>query len=81
MTPESYSFINNQCIGLHTSIYYEHVVAFGVVFIIFPFNKHFDKENDEPVITKPHHWRRHFITLYIVKFVLFENENSTYLMK
>ena len=33
--------------------------------IIFTFNKHFDKENDcvyEPVITKPHHWRRLFIT-------------------
>ena len=51
---------------------------------IFTFNKHFDKENDcvhEPVITQPHHWRRLFITFYIVNFLLFKNENSTYLMK
>jgi len=50
---------------------------------IFTFNKHFDKENDcvyETVITKPHHWRRLFITFYIVNFLLFKNENSTYLM-
>ena len=42
---------------------------------IFTFNKNFDKENDcvyEPVITKPHHWRRLFITLYIVNFLLFK---------
>ena len=40
-------------------------------FEIFTFNKHFDKEIDcvyEPVITKPHHWRRIFITFYIVNF-------------
>jgi len=52
--------------------------------IIFTFNKHFDKENDcvhEPVITKPHHWCRLFITFYIVNFLLFKNKNSTYLMK
>ena len=52
--------------------------------VIFTFNKYFDKENDcvyEPVITKPHHWRRLFITFYIVNFLLFKNENSTYLMK
>jgi len=51
---------------------------------IFTFNKHFDKENDcvhEPVIAKPHHWRRLFITFYIVNFLLFKNKNSTYLMK
>jgi len=35
----------------------------------------------EPVITKPHHWRRLFITFDIVNFLLFKNENSTYLMK
>jgi len=43
----------------------------------------FDNENDcvyEPVITKPHHWRRHFITLYIVDFLFKKNENLTYLM-
>ena len=53
-------------------------------FTIFTFNKHFDKENDcvhEPVITQPHHWRRLFITFYIMNFLLFINENSTYLMK
>ena len=54
--------------------------------MIFTFKKHFDKENDcvhEPVITQPHHWdwRRLFITFYIVNFLLFKNENSTYLMK
>jgi len=52
--------------------------------IIFTFNKHFDKGNDcvhEPVITKPHHRRRLFITFYIVNFLLFKNKNSTYLMK
>ena len=52
--------------------------------LIFTFNKHFDKENDcvyEPVITKPHHWRRLFITFYIVNFLLFKNKNWTYLMK
>ena len=51
------------------------------IYIHFDF-KHFDKENDcvdEP--TKPHHWRRLFITFYIVNFLLFKNENSTYLMK
>ena len=51
---------------------------------IFTFNKHFDKENDcvhEPAITKPHHWRRLFITFYIVNFLLFKNKNSTYRMK
>jgi len=45
-----------------------------IVLRIFTFNKHFDKENDcvhEPVITKPHHWRRLFITFYIVNFLLF----------
>ena len=51
----------------------------------FTFNKQFDKENDcvdEPVITKPHHWRRLFITFYIVNLLLFiKNKNSTYLMK
>jgi len=38
---------------------------------IFTFNKHFDKENycvDDPLITKPHHWRRLLITFYIVNF-------------
>jgi len=48
--------------------------------LIFTFNKHFDKGNgcvDEPVITKPHHWRRLFITFYIVNFLFFKNENST----
>ena len=51
---------------------------------IFTFNKHFDKENDcvfGPVITKPHHWRKLFITFYVVSFVLFKNKNLTYLMK
>jgi len=51
---------------------------------IFTFNKHFDKENDcvyEPVITKPHLWRRLFKTFYIVNFLLFKNETSTYLLK
>jgi len=51
---------------------------------IFTFNKHFDKKNDcvnEPVFTKPHFWRRLFITFYIVNFLLFKNKNSTYLMK
>jgi len=55
----------------------------NLYFLIFTFNKHFDKENDcvyEPVITKPHHWRRLFITFYM-NFLLFKNENSTYLMK
>ena len=50
---------------------------------IFTFNKHFDKENDclyEPVITKPHHWRKLFITFYIVNFLLFKHENLTYLI-
>ena len=50
---------------------------------IFTFNNHFDKENDcvyETVITKPHHWRRLFITFFIVNFLMFLNENSTYLM-
>ena len=45
--------------------------------VIFTFNKHFDKENDcvhEPVITKPHHWRRLFITFYIVNFLLFKKK-------
>ena len=40
---------------------------------IFTFNKHFDKENDcvyEPVNTKPHHWRRLFITFSIVNFLV-----------
>ena len=48
---------------------------------IFTFKEHFDNENDcvyEPVITKPHHWRRRF---FIVNFLLFKTENSTYLMK
>jgi len=41
---------------------------------IFTINKHFDKDNDcvhEPVITQPHHWhwRRLFITFYIVNFL------------
>jgi len=46
--------------------------------LIFTFNKHFDNENDcfdEPLITKPHHWCRLFITFYIVNFLLFKNEN------
>jgi len=60
------------------------LLSVGNIFIIFTFNKHFDKENDcvhEPVITKPNHWRRLFITFYIVNFLLFKNKNSTYLMK
>ena len=52
-------------------------------YIIFTFNKHFDKENFcvyEPVITKPHHWRSLCITFNIVNFLLFK-KISTYLMK
>jgi len=49
-------------------------ILLSVFNYIFTFNKHFDKENDcvhAPVITKPHHWRRLFITfIYIVNFLL-----------
>jgi len=58
------------------------IIVFHI--FIFTLNKHFDKENDcvdDPVITQPHHWRRLFITFYVVNFLLFKNENSTYLIK
>ena len=59
---------------------YISLLPFWFQCLIFTFNKPFDKENDcvyETVITKPHHWRRLFITFYIVNFLLFKNENST----
>ena len=79
LTPEM--FIDNTVgdsgiMKCHTHVEYD--------IITFTFNMHFDKENDcvhEPVITKPHNWRRLFITFYIVNFLLFKNENSTYLIK
>jgi len=40
---------------------------------IFTFNKHFDKEHDcvdEPLITKPYHWRRLFITFHSEFFII-----------
>jgi len=49
-------------------------------YLIFIFNKHFDKENDcvlEPLKAMHHHWRRHLKTLYTVNILLFKNKNLT----
>jgi len=48
-----------------------------VYLVIFTFNKHFDKENDcvhEPVITKPHHWRRFFHNILHCELFIIEKQ-------